>query len=96
MNNEKQQAAAAEKFANRWAGRGYEKGDSQSFWMELLTQVYGVDNPSEFIRFEEQVKVDNTNFIDGHIPSTRVLIEQKITCLENVFLISMNVKRRKK
>lgn len=77
MNNEKQQAAAAEKFANRWAGRGYEKGDSQSFWMELLTQVYGVDNPSEFIRFEEQVKVDNTNFIDGHIPSTRVLIEQK-------------------
>ncbi len=77
MKSEKLQAIAAEQFANRWAGRGYEKGDSQSFWMELLTQVYGVDNPSEFIRFEEQVKVDNTNFIDGHITSTRVLIEQK-------------------
>ena len=33
--------------------------------------------PSTIIRYEEQVKVDNTNFIDGHIPSTKVLIEQK-------------------
>ena len=77
MKSEKLQAIAAEKFADRWAGRGYEKGDSQPFWMELLTQVYGIENASEFIRFEEQVKVDNTNFIDGHIPSTKVLIEQK-------------------
>ena len=77
MKSEKLQASAAEKFAKRWAGRGYEKGDSQPFWMELLTQVYGIENPSDFIRFEEQVKVDNTNFIDGHIPSTKVLIEQK-------------------
>ena len=77
MKSEKLQAAAAEKFANRWAGRGYEKGDSQPFWMELLTQVYGIENPSEFIRFEENAKVDRNNFIDGHIPSTRVLIEQK-------------------
>ena len=45
--------------------------------MELLTEVYGVEDPSTFIRFEEQVKVDKTNFIDGHIPSTKVLIEQK-------------------
>ena len=36
------------------------------------------DLPS-FIRYEEQVSsmMDSTNFIDGHIPSTRVLIEQK-------------------
>lgn len=74
---DKRQAAAAAAFAARWAGRGYEKGDSQTFWIELLTEVYGVENPSAFIRFEEQVKVDKTNFIDGHIPSTRVLIEQK-------------------
>ena len=77
MKSENFQAAAAEKFANRWAGRGYEKGDSQPFWMELLTQVYGIENPSEFIRFEENAKVDRNNFIDGHIPSTKVLIEQK-------------------
>ena len=77
MNNEKQQAVAAAEFAKRWMGRGYEKGDSQIFWADLLTNVYGVKNISEFIVYEEQVKVDTTNFIDGHIPSTRVLIEQK-------------------
>ena len=77
MKTEKQMAAAAADFAERWKGRGYEKGDSQVFWTELLTEVYGVENPSTFIRYEEQVKVDKTNFIDGHIPSTKVLIEQK-------------------
>ena len=77
MKTEKQQAAAAAAFAERWKGKGYEKGDSQVFWTELLTEVFGVENPSTFIRYEEQVKVDNTNFIDGHIPSTKVLIEQK-------------------
>ena len=77
MRTDKQMAAAATAFAERWAGRGYERGDSQLFWADLLMNVYGVDNIAEFIRYEEQVKVDTTNFIDGHIPSTRVLIEQK-------------------
>ena len=77
MKTEKRQAAAAAAFAERWKGRGYEKGDSQLFWTELLTEVFGVENPSSFVRYEEQVKVDKTNFIDGHIPLTRVLIEQK-------------------
>jgi hypothetical protein len=74
---DKQMAAAATAFAARWKGRGYEKGDSQLFWTELLTEVFGIENPSTFIRYEEQVKIDKTNFIDGHIPSTRGLIEQK-------------------
>ena len=77
MLTEKQQIAAAASFVERWSGRGYEKGDSQSFWLDLLTSVFGIDNAVTFIRFEEQVKVDATNFIDGHIPSTRGLIEQK-------------------
>ncbi len=77
MKSDKQQAISAAAFAERWKGRGYEKGDSQVFWTELLTEVFGIENPSTFIRYEEQVKVDKTNFIDGHIPSTRVLIEQK-------------------
>ena len=79
MKNEKQQAAAAAAFAERWKGRGYERGESQLFWADLLTNVYGVENLPDFIRYEERVNsmVDSTNFIDGHIPSTRVLIEQK-------------------
>ena len=50
MKTERQQAAAAAAFAERWKGRGYEKGDSQVFWTELLTEVFGVENPSTIIR----------------------------------------------
>ncbi|MCD8341890.1 MAG: N-6 DNA methylase [Clostridiales bacterium] len=72
-----EQKAAAKSFAEHWKGRGYEKGESQSFWLELLQSVYGVESPTHFIVFEEQVHLDHTSFIDGMIPSTRVMIEQK-------------------
>lgn len=77
MKTEKQQAKEAADFAKRWEGRGYEKGDSQVFWTELLTEVYGVENPSSFIKFEQQAQLDHTSFIDVMIPSTKVMIEQK-------------------
>ena len=77
MKTEKQIALAAAEFAERWQGKGDEKSESQSFWTDLLQNVFGVEDVTAFIRYEERVKVDNTNFIDGHIPSTRVLIEQK-------------------
>ncbi len=72
-----EQKTAAKAFAEHWQGRGYEKGESQSFWLELLQSVYGVESPTHFIIFEEQVHLDHTSFIDGMIPSTRVMIEQK-------------------
>lgn len=72
-----QQKAAAKAFAAYWSGRGYEKGESQSFWLSLLRDVYGVEHAEQFITFEEQVHLDHTSFIDGAIPSTKVLIEQK-------------------
>ena len=74
---EKQQRNAAREFASQWAGRGYEKGESQKFWMQLLSEVYGVEHVASFIEFEDQVMLDSTSFIDGYIPSTKVLIEQK-------------------
>jgi len=77
MNTEKQQKAAAIEFAKRWAGKGYEKGESQRFWLDLLENVYGISKPTEFVRFEEQVQLDNTSFIDVMIPSTRTMIEMK-------------------
>lgn len=78
MKTEKQQAAAAAAFAKRWAGRGYERGESQSFWLDLLSNVFGVETPTDgFITFEDHRMVDASNFIDARIPSTRVLIEQK-------------------
>lgn len=72
-----QQRAAAKRFAEDWEGRGYEKGESQPFWLSLLRDVYGVEHPEQFITFEEQVRLDHTSFIDGILPATHVLIEQK-------------------
>ncbi len=68
---------AAKEFAAYWKDKGYEKGESQPFWLSLLRDVYGVEQPEKFITFEEQVKLDHTSFIDGHIAATHVLIEQK-------------------
>lgn len=72
-----QQRAAAKIFAKNWKDRGYEKGDSQIFWIELLTTVFGVTDISQFISFEDQVHLDHTSFIDGYIEKTHVMIEQK-------------------
>ena len=74
---DKEQKAAAKKFSEFWKGKGYEKGESQKFWIDLLTNVYGVEDIASYINFEDQVHLDHTSFIDGYIPSTKVMIEQK-------------------
>ncbi len=77
MLTQVEQRKAAKDFAKKWEGKGYEKGESAKFWLSLLHEVYGIKYPAEFISFEDQVKLDNTSFIDGYIPLTNVLIEQK-------------------
>lgn len=73
-----EQREAARRFINSWHGKGYEKGDTQRFWMSLLGDVLGVQNVAEKIEFEKEVIIDRqTKFIDGYIASTKVLIEQK-------------------
>ena len=77
MLSQAEQRKSAKEFARKWKGIGYEKGDSARFWMSLLNEVYGVEKPADFIRFEDRVMLDHTSFIDGYIESTHVLIEQK-------------------
>ena len=77
MLTQREQRKRAIEFAKKWEGKGYEKGQSQPFWLSLLQDVYGVESVTDYIRFEDQVKLDHTSFIDGYIPSTHVLIEQK-------------------
>lgn len=72
-----QRRIAAKEFAEYWKDRGYEKGETQPFWISLLRDVLGVAQPEQFIAFEEPIKLDYTRFIDAHIPATKVLIEQK-------------------
>ena len=69
---------AAKAFAEKWKDQGYEKGQTQQFWMELLQKVYGISDPFSFIEFEGQVKnLSSTSFMDAYITKTKVLIEQK-------------------
>lgn len=75
--NDKEQKLATKKFAEDWKDKGYEKGDSQKFWLALLNRVYGIAEPDKYISFEDKIKLDNTSFIDGYIPSKQILIEQK-------------------
>lgn len=76
-NDTRQLRAAARAFAQKWAGRGSEKQECQTFWLDLLRDVLGVDHPSDIISFESQVKLSHTSFIDAYISTTKVLIEQK-------------------
>lgn len=71
------QRLAAKSFVQSWTGKGYEKGESQPFWLQLLGEVLDVKHPAQFISFENQIMLDHTSFIDGTIESTHVLIEQK-------------------
>jgi len=76
--NDIEQKKAAKEFVQRWQDRGYEKGESQKFWIDLLSNVLGIKNATEFIKFEDVVHIDKaTGFIDGFIDKTKVLIEQK-------------------
>ena len=75
--NLKEQQKQAKAFIERWGNRGNERQDTQSFWLDLLRSVYGIENPSEYIKFEDTVMMDHTSFMDGYIDATKVLIEQK-------------------
>lgn len=75
--NDVEQRKAAKEFSSYWQGKGYEKGQSQPFWLSLLSKVFGVENPEQFISFENKVHLDHTSFIDGYISATKVMIEQK-------------------
>lgn len=75
--NLKEQQKQAKAFIERWENRGNERQDTQSFWLDLLQSVYGIEKPSEYIRFEDTVMMDHTSFMDGYIDATKVLIEQK-------------------
>ena len=80
-----EQKRAAKAFCERWRGRGDEKQDCQSFWTDFLEHVLDVPYASQYVQFEKKVDLGkdaktgrtHTGFIDGYIPSTKVLIEQK-------------------
>ena len=81
METGTKQRQAVKAFVKDWTGKGYEKGETQRFWLDLLHRVFGIDNPTQIMRFEISVKTitkeKGSDFIDADISTTKVLIEQK-------------------
>ncbi len=78
INTQKQ---AAKAFVQEWSGKGYERGETQRFWIDLLHTIFGIDNPTKITEFEIPVKTitkeKGADFIDAYVSTTKVLIEQK-------------------
>lgn len=74
-----QQREAARQFIYRWRNRGNEDEDARSYWLEILSDILGVEHATERVNFEKKVigPDGNTKRIDVYIPETHVLIEQK-------------------
>ena len=81
MSDNSGRRKAAKEFVKEWIGKGYEKGETQRFWLSLLHGVFGIDDPMKMMEFELPVKTitkeKGSDFIDAYIHSTKVLIEQK-------------------
>ncbi len=76
---ELEQRKAARKFAIQWLGKdGKEDAEYQDFWRDLLSQVFGIKDTTNYIDFQKKVHIDRSvKSIDGYISATRVLIEHK-------------------
>ncbi len=81
METGTKQRRAVKAFVKDWMGKGYEKGETQRFWLDILHRVFGIDNPMSIMQFEIPVKTitkeNGSDFIDAYISSTKVLIEQR-------------------
>ena len=61
-------------FVDTWKGRGYEKGETQQFWLSLLTNVLGYEH-NDTVLFEHHTSTGG--YIDVWIRQSDVMIEQK-------------------
>ena len=65
MPTPKEQQRAAKKFSKAWKDKGYEIGESQKFWCDLLCNVFGVQDFSSYINFEIKIQLDHSSRADG-------------------------------
>lgn len=73
-----EQREAARQFVNRWMHKGKEDEHGRSYWIDLLSNVLGMNNVTERVDFEKKVIVNgHSKRIDAYIPETSVIIEQK-------------------
>lgn len=46
---EREKGEAALQFCEKWKGKGDEKQHCQKFWIDLLSNVYGIKNSTDYI-----------------------------------------------
>ncbi len=70
---------AARQFHNKWNNRGKEKQDDQSYWVDFLQNIMGVENVTDRIEWQKEIIQPNKHkgWIDAYIPETKTIIEQK-------------------
>lgn len=56
MNNQKN-LQFVNNFVETWKNRGYEKGETHSFWLAFLRDVFNISEPEKFIQFEMPIKL---------------------------------------
>ena len=73
---------AAHQFINRWMGRGNEDEDGRSYWLEFLSNVMGMENPTERVNFEKKVIVNgntlNRKVWESHLIRKYITLEMWI------------------
>lgn len=71
------QRQATKAFIKEWTGKGYEKGETSRFWISLLHNVFGIDDPTKMLEFEIPVKTftkeKGSDYIDAYISPTASL-----------------------
>ena len=81
--NDAEQKKAINSFINYWKDKGREDEDDYPFWLQLLQDVYEIEDASKYIVKQKKVSVlefdgkKHRRKIDIFIPSAKVLIEQK-------------------
>ncbi len=89
-----EQQKAAKKFAEEWKDKGYEKGESQKFWLDLLCNVFGIQDFANFVYFENQIKEKMLKQVqhDRHSElDSESLASQSITNFIDIYIPSTKV-----
>ena len=77
---DKEQKKAAKAFVAYWKDKGSEKSDTQTYWNQLLIEVFGAEKLAGLIEYEKPVIVNgNQKYIDAYIhhDNVRIIVEQK-------------------
>ncbi len=78
-----QQKEAIQRFIKKWSGSHKEDEEARSFLIDLLQNIFEVQNVIDRISFEKKVRVDgNVKRIDAFIPETNALIEMKSSSVD--------------